>query len=106
MRNNQEPSWGELMFALALPILGIPYKGWVFSVLWGWFVVGTFGLPALSIAQAIGLAMVTAMLTSHHSANSDAKERTRLELVLTSFAYTFVTPTFTLITAFVVSLFL
>jgi hypothetical protein len=30
-------------------------EGWVISVLWRWFIVTTFGLPALSVVAAIGV---------------------------------------------------
>lgn len=32
--------------------------GFVFSVLWGWFAAPLFGLPAITIPQAIGLSLV------------------------------------------------
>ena len=34
------------------------WSGYTLSVLWGWFMVPAFGLPALSVAQAYGLALV------------------------------------------------
>lgn len=34
------------------------WSGFTLSVLWGWFVVQMFGLPALSVAQAYGIALV------------------------------------------------
>lgn len=35
------------------------FSGYVFSVLWGWFVVSTFGLPAIGIAAAaLGVILV------------------------------------------------
>lgn len=39
------------------------FRGWTLSVLWGWFVVTTFGLPALSIPQAIGATIVVSFFT-------------------------------------------
>lgn len=38
-------------------------RGWCLSILWGWFVVSTFGLPPLSITQAIGVSLVVSFLT-------------------------------------------
>ena len=35
--------------------------------MWGWFIVPTFGLPLLNIPQAIGLNLVTSVLTFHIS---------------------------------------
>ncbi|MEM7209586.1 MAG: hypothetical protein AAF434_17335 [Pseudomonadota bacterium] len=44
--------------------------GFVISVLWGWFVAPTFGVPELSIPIAIGLAMVVSYFTYQHDAQS------------------------------------
>lgn len=51
---------GFLMIPVSM-ILG----GLTLSVLWGWFIVTTFGVQALGIAQAIGLAMVVGYFTSN-----------------------------------------
>lgn len=60
--------------AAALAILGaaigIPaliaamsvWRGYVLSILWGWFAVPAFGLPALSIPFAIGTALIVGYL--------------------------------------------
>lgn len=37
-------------------------KGWAMSVVWGWFIVPTFGLPALSIPQAIGISIFAGLI--------------------------------------------
>lgn len=38
-------------------------NGYVLSVLWGWFIVPTFGAPELGIVPAIGLVLVVGILT-------------------------------------------
>lgn len=38
-------------------------NGYTFSVLWGWFIVPTFGVPNLSIASAIGITLGASILT-------------------------------------------
>lgn len=43
--------------------LAVTWKGYVLAKLWGWFIVDKFGLPALTVAQAIGLAIVVGMFT-------------------------------------------
>lgn len=47
---------------VAATILGFvwvaAWSGFTLFVLWGWFVVPMFGLPALSVAQAYGIALV------------------------------------------------
>lgn len=51
---------------VALMIISTIYNGWVLSILWKWFVVSTFGLPALGIAQGIGLSLTVGFLTKNH----------------------------------------
>jgi hypothetical protein len=41
----------------------IPISGLVVQILWGWFIVPVFAVKALTIAQAIGLSIVTHFLT-------------------------------------------
>ena len=63
-------------------VLGIPllitlsaiWRGYVLSILWGWFVVPTFHLPQLSIVAAIGIAMVVSYLTHQTSMGKDERE--------------------------------
>ncbi len=39
-------------------VAGYAWEGYVLSILWGWFMVTTFGLPAIGIGQAIGLSTI------------------------------------------------
>lgn len=41
-------------------------RGWALSILWGWFVVPIFGLPPLSVVQAIAIALMASMLTHQY----------------------------------------
>jgi len=51
------------LFLFALPILTIPLWGWAAALVWGWFVVPVFGLPALLWWQAWGLRVAVAFFT-------------------------------------------
>ena len=53
-------------------VLGSMLRGWVFSVLWGWFIV-PLGGPHIGIAHAIGISMVVSFLTYQHQDASDGK---------------------------------
>jgi hypothetical protein len=46
-----------------LMIFASIFNGYVLSVLWGWFVVPTFGAPTLGVAPAIGIALVVGYMT-------------------------------------------
>lgn len=42
-------------FQWALVVPSMLIRGFVFSLMWGWFVTATFGLPKLSLVMAVGL---------------------------------------------------
>jgi hypothetical protein len=65
---------------ILLVTLGPIIKGWVLSILWSWFIVGTFGLPALSIPAAIGLSLVVGFI--NYSRVVKVEEEGPLEVLL------------------------
>ena len=46
-------------------IIATILNGCVLTILWGWFFIPTFGLPPISIAQAMGIGLVINYLTYH-----------------------------------------
>lgn len=52
---------------IAATLLAMAYttvlSGWALSLLWAWFIVPTFGAPALSIPLAAAMALVASYLT-------------------------------------------
>lgn len=64
-------AFGSVVGLFALLALTSMWKGYVLTVLWGWFVVPTFGLPVLSLVPAIGLAMVVSFLTHQSDASKE-----------------------------------
>jgi hypothetical protein len=55
---------GALIGIPALLAVTAIWRGYVLSILWGWFAVPAFGLPTLSIPLAIGLALIVGYLTA------------------------------------------
>lgn len=53
---------GCLFTLLAIPF-GAMLNGYVLSVVWAWFIVPVFGLPEISVAQGLGIALVVGMMT-------------------------------------------
>lgn len=49
---------GAISVFCATMFWGALWSGLTISVLWGWFVVGLFPVPELSIAHALGLGLV------------------------------------------------
>ena len=60
----------ELMIAaamLSLVAIGAVWRGYVLTILWGWFVVPTFGMSPLALVPAIGLSVVVGYLTHQYT---------------------------------------
>ena len=74
---------GLAIFSVSL-VGGTFLNGWVLNVLWQWFIVETFGLPAISLGQAIGLGMIVNFLTYQYQYQSlKAPENNNFSTVLT-----------------------
>ena len=80
---------------LALIPLSAIWRGYVLTVLWAWFVVPTFNLPALALAPAIGLSLVVSYLT-HQSDAAKASEGDFSERMARACAYALLLPLFVL----------
>ena len=50
----------------AITALGVVWSGFALSILWGWFIVPTFGLTTLSIPSAIGVAIMLEYVTHQY----------------------------------------
>jgi len=48
--------------ATVLAILAVLVRGYCLLILWGWLIAPVFGLPALGVAPAIGLALFLGLL--------------------------------------------
>lgn len=54
-------------FGFTVFFVGIILKGFVLTILWGWFVSDIFGLRRLSIAEALGVALLVGALTYQYA---------------------------------------
>lgn len=82
-------------------VLGI-LRGFVFAKLWLWLVMPVFtNMPELSIASAIGIALVVSMLTKKFSDREapDDEEKSKAQIVISAF----VGPLVTLLFGYIVS---
>lgn len=55
-----------LVTAVAVSVAGYLWKGYVLSILWGWFIVPYFGVAALSVPMAIGMVLIAGFLTAQY----------------------------------------
>ena len=68
---NDKTSENKLLWMLLLLPPMVCLRGWVFSVVWGWFVVPLFALPELRLAPAIGLMIMGDFLRGKDASAAD-----------------------------------
>ena len=81
------------------------FNGYALSVLWGWFVVPTFGAPALGVVPAIGVAMVVSYLT-YQTHDCKKEETTFGETIAKGTMMVVLKPSFALFFGWIVHLFM
>jgi hypothetical protein len=96
---------GTVLVVIAI-VLSAVFNGYALSVLWGWFVVPTFNLPQLSIAAAIGIAMVVGYLTKQEITDPKDEDRSFTEKMVRATIFAIVKPGFALLFGWVVHLFM
>lgn len=53
---------------IILIVIGtVVWQGYVFSILWGWFVVPAFSIEPISIAMGVGLSTIGYMFTTGYT---------------------------------------
>ena len=50
------------------------FRGWVLSLLWGWFMVPLFHLPPILLFEALGVYLLVRLFCPHNSEQKDQKE--------------------------------
>lgn len=62
---------GVVAVTISAIVWGGFWTGLTLSVLWGWFIAPLFGLPALTVWQAYGVALVASTLRSSKYSKTD-----------------------------------
>ena len=73
---------GAVAFAPLMIGATVALGGWVISILWGWFIVPAFGLPAISIPTAIGIDLLVTYMTWHGGKEDDSSTGKTFLMVL------------------------
>lgn len=60
----KEANWSKLVAQLVVAIGTTVWRAYVLSVMWAWFIVATFGLPAITVPVAVGI-MYGVLLFKH-----------------------------------------
>lgn len=92
---------GLLTIVIVSVIVSVLMNGWVLSILWGWFISPLFGLPPLSVASAIGLALIFGMFMRTDNLNED-KTKNLGEMIVFLVAQAVLSPLFTLFVGWIV----
>jgi hypothetical protein len=78
MAKSGEMSGGEIFgITVAAPMLCAfcaIFNGWVLSLLWQWIVTPTFGMKAITVAQAVGLFFVINYVKNNIDINKKKEE--------------------------------
>lgn len=113
MNNKEEVTEKDLLSCLnialyvflVLPISAI-FNGWVLSIMWKWFIM-PFGLPSISIAEAIGLSLIFSFLKGGYTTQSDKKEKESVAyIVIRGLFLSFMPGLVILVLGYIVSLFM
>jgi len=102
---------GIMKYLLLIPVFIITYilsvilYGWVFSILWSWFIVPLFSLPVLSVPEAIGIAMIIKMITYQYQ-DPSIGNKSIIELIGNLIGIAIIAPFIILFTGWIVTLFI
>lgn len=61
-------------FKIFIDYVSFVVNGVALKLLWGWFIVPTFGLPILSVPIAIGIILIASVLTSSYNPSLDQED--------------------------------
>lgn len=73
------------LIAIALAVLLILWRAWVFAVLWRWFVV-PLGFDPVGVAHAIGLMLIVGAFLRRHTKEPEKSARQHVREMLESAA--------------------
>lgn len=104
MRNRN--LYGLAMLVPLLMFVGAILNGWALSVLWGWFVAPVFGIPELSILQAIGFGLIVSYMTREPDSSKSKDKDDDSHPVITMMIVTALRPIFAVFIGWIVTLFM
>lgn len=94
--------FGVLSLAAIAIVIGVIVNGWALATLWGWFVVPVFGLPVLTIGQAVGISCVTSFLFPKQTNQDDGKKKETWENIFNLLSVTVLQPLFAVFVVWIV----
>jgi len=96
-----------LLFIPVLRVISVVASGYALTVLWGWFVIPTFGAPALSLPAAYGLSMIVSFMTYQETKSVATSDDSSIWMtLLKGFFMAIFRPAFALLFGWLVHLFM
>jgi len=86
-------------------VVGTLFNGWSLTMLWNWFIVPLFDLPAMSIVYAIGISVLIGALSRPPEVDSSKKKETS-DLIASVLTNALLRPLFSVFFGWIVTLFL
>ena len=81
---------GKFFTIIILMLVGTLVRGYTIMVLWGWFIVTTFGFNSLRMVEAIGLSLFFSFLVIRYKSIKDKKEEGFLMSIFKGIIHTMV----------------
>lgn len=91
----------KFLLSVLAHVVALLVNGFALKLLWGWFVVPTFGLPVLTFPIAIGIILVACIFTGAYNVALETEDG-RLKIILASFLI----PVYAVVVGFIVRLFM
>lgn len=82
------------------------WRGWIFSILWRWFITPVFHIGHIGIAQAIGLSLIVGLLSSTQDVEERYKDKSATYRFGIMAGKLYVAPLLVLFIAWIVQMFL
>ena len=77
------------------------WRGYVLSIMWGWFITATFGIRTLSIPAAIGVSYIFSFMCPTTNCKEDDEDSLKIK-VIKAFARAFFVPALFLLCGYIV----
>lgn len=90
-----------ILFMLAMIVPSVMWRGYVLSIMWGWFLVPTFDLPLLKIAPALGISAIFGFMSPSCKKEDDDSDSIG-QIVLKSVVKAFAIPAWFLLFGWIV----
>lgn len=104
-RSSRESVAGVFGALAVLVVAGGILRGFVLAVMWGWF-IQPLGVPAIDVAQAIGIALIAAFLFQGKGATDDSNGGGFGEAFVGALATAILSPLFLLVLGWFIHLFM